>query len=204
MGLFSTLASSAFQKSDDGKSLYYFGGPFSKPYIIETPEQETVLKKKLTNIYRVHLPLLYAIIFFSSVFLWKNPRICSLLIIIGGFLLIVSMKLWNSKITRNMKKLDSRIPLRQFYKSMSEKLSLAALLLGFIGSLGFVAIGIWILFYFGTEKKISFGFGTETHISLGVPILAIIFFGLCAVAIGYQLILKLKDNTQNDKDITIK
>ena len=181
MGYFSYLASSQFQKTEDGKSLFYLGlrGPFSKPYIIETPEQEAVLKKRVTNFYRIFFTVLLIVIVFGMNFLYTDIKRFFLFIILGTALWYVLLKLWVSKEIRNMKKSDSKISLHQFYKSMSAKHSFVALLLGFIGSLGFVALGFLCL-------------RLKTNIPSVIFVFSIVFFGICALAWGYALLLKRK------------
>ena len=52
---------------------------------------------------------------------------------------------------------------------------LSVLVVGFLGSIGFVCVGLWLIY-------------GQINPFVGWP--AVIFFGLCAVASGYMLVLK--------------
>ena len=69
-----------------------------------------------------------------------------------------------------------RLRPRLFYGETAKKHSKIGLAFGFAGSLLFVASGIWML---GEGANYALGF------------LCVAFFGLCAVAWGYALYLKL-------------
>jgi hypothetical protein len=65
---------------------------------------------------------------------------------------------------------------RLFYGQTSQRHSKTGLVFGFVGSVLFVAAGIWILC---------------VGMNYAVGILCVSFFGLCAVAWGYALYLKM-------------
>jgi hypothetical protein len=80
-------------------------------------------------------------------------------------------------------RLEHRLPLRRFYQSMADRHSAGVLVLGFIASILFVLCGYWML-----SRPIPSGFGAPHFIGW----LCISFFGLCALAWGYALSLKIR------------
>ena len=182
MGYFSSLASGHFQKTEDGKPLFYLGccGPFSKPYIIETPEQETVLKKKVANFHKIFFTLFLFVIIFGMDFFYTDGKRFVLFLVLVTFFGHALMKLRVAKEIKSMKKTDSRISLHQFHKSESAKHSFVALLMRFIVSLGVVAIGF-------------LGLRLQTYMPFILFVFAIILFGMASLGWGYALLLKLKE-----------
>jgi len=179
MGYFSYLASSQFQKTEDGKSLFYIGlcGPFSRPYLIETPEEETALKIKVTTFYKCFflLFIIPCIIYLNSLET-LDAKIFFRSIFVGCIFWYLLLKIWVSKEIKNMKKSESKISLHQFYKSIAEKHSFLNLILGLIGSLGFIALFIFI----------------KTDIPHTVFVFSISISGIFALLWGYILFLKQK------------
>ena len=80
-------------------------------------------------------------------------------------------------------RLECALSLREFYQGSADKHSVEALAVGFIGSLIAVAQGYWLL---GSSIP------SEFEVAPIVGWLCIAFFGLCALAWGYSLFLKLR------------
>lgn len=78
-----------------------------------------------------------------------------------------------------LRRAENRLRFRSFYSQMAQRHSTSGLALGFAGSLLFVAAGVWML---------------SVGANFAVAISSVVFFGLCAVAWGYSLYLKLKSD----------
>ncbi len=185
MGYFSYIASSYFLKTADGKSLFLGArGPFSKPYLIETPEKEAALKKKIINFHRIFLPLTFIIMIVGMNFL-LDLKDLFLLAAVLTLLWWLLERLWVSQEIKNMKKYESKISLHQFYKDRAAKSSLAALWLGFICSCVLLFVALAFLWP-------RLNTNLPTTIYMGGVLLPIIFLASIVLALGYMLLLKLK------------
>jgi hypothetical protein len=84
-----------------------------------------------------------------------------------------------------LKRAPARLTWRSIYRQMASRHTAIGLTMGFLGSLLFVAAGIFML-------------GISSNYS--VALCCIVFFGLCAVAWGYALYLKfgLQESSSDD------
>ena len=186
MRYFSYIAEQSFQTDDQGRRLFYLNGPRSRPYVVPDAETETFLLRRQTILLRCTLG---AIIFGLPLLFLLRPKVLFQPSVFIGFLClsVAICCLVNWLVLRErlntLTRLDHAQPLRKFYQSVADKHSVEALGLGFIGSLIFVAQGYWLL---------SSSILSKFEAAPIVGCLCIAFFGLCALAWGYSLFLKLR------------
>ena len=185
MGYFSYIAEQAFKTDQEGRLLFYRGGPWSRPYIIPDLATERMLHQRQTVLMRWTLGSMIfgqAIIFAVwPKFIFQLPVFISYVVAVS-LLVAIAGRLAHRRTLIGLQRAERRLSLRQFYISMASRHSVGALALGFLGSLAFVAIGYGII-----TRKVSIGLTSFPAIAWA----CIIFFGLCAIAWAYALILKL-------------
>jgi hypothetical protein len=179
MRYFTYLAEASFKTSEKGERLFYRSGPWSRPYIVPDLATEQRLYRKQVWILRILLggliigqPFLFAI----------HPEVTHEPIWFFSYLLIILFIFWIigkfvfASDLRSLHRMDVRLPFQSFYAQNAERHSKSGLVFGLLGSLLFVALGIFFLFT-GTNRMIG--------------IVTIGFFGICAVAWGYALFVKI-------------
>jgi hypothetical protein len=178
MRYFTYIAEQSFKTSPTGERLFYRGGPWSRPFIIPDADTEQRLYKKQVWILRVLLGGLLLIQPFLFVFVPELLRQPYWFLV---YLVIVTALFWGvgrivfGRDLKSLQRAPVRLRPRSFYGQMAKRHSRTRLCLGFIGSLLFVAAGVWML---------------NVGVNLMIAILSISFFGFCAVAWGYALYLK--------------
>jgi hypothetical protein len=189
MRYFTYIAEQSFKTSATGERLFYRGGPWSRPFVIPNVDTERRLYKKQTWMLRILLgglivgqPFLFAI----------RPEILHQPYWFLVYIVVVTLVFWGvgwivfASDLRGLQRAPVRLRPRSFYAQMAQRHSRAGLILGFMGSLLFVAGGLWML---------------NVGANLVVAILCVSFFGLCAVAWGYALYLKSQiGNLPNESD----
>lgn len=189
MGYFKYIADQAFKEGEHGSTLFYLGGPWSRPLVIESEEHLNSTYSKHLWMQRVFLSLLIL----GQPFLFLAiPGITSKLLGFLGYLLIVIAVQWliqrivfRSELTQ-LKRRSQRLPLKKFYAQMAERHSTGALILGLIVCILFVVCGIWM----------------ALDTSVGNPAIGLIcsiFFGACGMAWGYALKLKVSTLTDSEQ-----
>lgn len=179
MRYFAYRADQAFKTDAQGNNLFLFQGPFSRPYIIPSIEEKQRLHKKLTWFYRVFLTSLWvgiAIFIFGGCFL-QTAVFLSVLVGASALTCVVPWLVFRHDL-KALKRSDAPFGLRNFYVGMARQHSQTRLILVFILSLLLLA-----------------GEGGLLMLREGSPwvaITGILFFGLCAVASGYTVALKMK------------
>lgn len=189
MGYFSYIAEQAFKTDQEGRRLFYRGGPWSRPYIIPDLATERMLHQRQTALMGWTLGSMFSGQAIISV-LW--PEIIFQLPFIISYIVAVSLlyaiagRLVHRRTLIGLQRAERRLSLRQFYISGAisdaSRHSVGALVLKFLGSLAFVAIGNWII-----TRKGSIDLTAPPAIGWFL----IIGFGLCAIYWAYALILKL-------------
>ena len=176
MRYFTYIAEQSFKSDDEGRKLFYIGGPFSRPYVVPDSSTETRLYLKMTWYLRICLP----IIILSQSFLWPvyymRPWVFVVFLASAIVLPWILLRLIFRSDLRSLERRPTRISLRRFYTSVAERHSKLDLAMGLFGSIGFVAFGILISFVGGWMRVCG--------------LLAVIFFGPCSVGWGYALYLK--------------
>ena len=188
MGYFSHLAEAAFLTLPDGQHLFCHGGFLSRPYIIPDTATEERLYTKTLWLVRLGvggsilaLPFLYG--FVPEIF--KKPIwFLAFLAIVCVFFESVKHLLYRGDLA-NLNQIESRLPFRIYYTAMAQKQSVVALVLGFIGSLLFVTAGLWLC---------------AAGQNIFVALICVVFFGICALAWGYLLYLKIVGNALQKGD----
>lgn len=177
MRYFAYMADQSFKTAPGGERLFYFGGPWSRPYIIPDSATEHRLYRKVLWSLRIMLGgLIVAVPFFSRASLFENS------LYFFAYLAIVTAVFWlGRKLVlmadlRRLERAPAQLSLRSFYAQMAEKHSVLALSLGVGGCLLFVAIGVLGLLFGDMAKPAA--------------IFSIGFFALCTGAWGYALFLK--------------
>jgi hypothetical protein len=185
MRYFSYIAEQSFKTTEDGKRLFYRGGPWSKPYVIPDAETEAALLRRQTIFLRCSLG---PIIFGQPIVFGIWPKLMYQPAIFLGYLSVtmalVGFANWltHRHSISGLQRLEHRLPLRSFYQGMADKHSAGALTLGFVGSLLFVCVGYMILARQLSSAKFIGWF-------------CICFFALCALAWGYAIMLKRSSKT---------
>jgi hypothetical protein len=179
MRYFAYIAEQSFRTGPNGERLFYTSGPWSRPYII--PDAETEQKLFRRQLWSMRI-LLGALILGAVISVIAFPDLPGnswqfFGVLVGAvaiFWLANQAALW--PVLKGLERAPAQLSLGSFYRQMSEKHSTLALSLGFGGCLVFVAASAWAL---------SVG-----QMSAPVAIFSMAFFGLCALAWGYALLLK--------------
>ena len=182
MGYFTYIADQAFKNGENGETLFFHCGPWTKPIVLETEElKERVYSKHLWT-QRIFLSLL---IFGQPLLLLLIPDVTAKALCFICYLFIVilaqfiMMRIVFRDELRDCKRLDQRVTLRKFYRQMADRHSSGGLSLGLLGSLFFVACGMIMILYSPGDQKI-------------IGMICVGFFGFCSAAWGYALSLKRK------------
>lgn len=187
MRCFSYIAEQSFQTDQQGRRLFYLHGPWSLPYIIPDAETEAFLLRRQAIVLRWSFG---AILFGLLLLFALRPKILFQPSGFIGFfclaLAVICLVNWSLLRHRlnTLTRLEGAQSFRGFYKGSADKHSVGALALGLIGSLIFVAQGYWLL---GSSIPSRF------EVAPIVGWLCITFFGLCALAWGYCLLVKLRN-----------
>jgi hypothetical protein len=181
MRYFTYIAEQSFKTAKNGDRLYYQWGPWARPYILPDAETERRIFWKLVWHLRITLgavilavPL--ALIAFPALLL-TPLNLFGLFMAITGIQVLASIILFAPDL-RKLDRVSTRLPVKDFYREMARKHGLLALAAGLVLSLAFVAFGVWLL--------------TQPQFML-IGLINAIFFGLCAAAWGYVMLLKLKN-----------
>jgi len=180
MRYFTYIAEQAFRTSANGERLFCPGGPWSRPFIIPDADTERRLCKKQTWMLRL---LLGGLILGQPFLFILIPEIARqpywFLVYFVVVMLAFRVVGWIvfAPDLRGLQRAPAPLSPRAFYAQTARRHSRGGLVLGFMGSLAFVAAGAWML---------------SVGANQAVAILCIGFFGLCAAAWGYALYLKLR------------
>ncbi len=185
MRYFAYIAEQAFKTAPDGTRLFYRSGPWARPYIVPDAATERQLFIKQLSMMRL---LLGAMILGQPFLFLLVPNVTKKPLWFLGDLAIALTVSWivgrlvfRSDLSR-LSRSAARLPLRAFYTNMAAKHSYTKLVLGFSGSLLFVAGGSWAL---------------EDGENVVISLLIILAFGVAAVAWLYALIMKRNVPTTN-------
>ena len=184
---FSYIAEQSFKTSPSGERLfYYFGGVWSRPYIIPNEETEKRLFKKQLWVLRLSLG---ALILGQPFLLMAVPNIIAVPLWYILYLVSVGLLSWlaNWLAFRSelplLKRADQRLSPFSYFRDTAKRHSQLGLFLGLLVCIGFVVGGLWMI---GTERYTFAGW------------ISLIFFGLCAIAWGYSFYLKLTMPTNEE------
>jgi hypothetical protein len=187
MRYFTYIAEQAFRTSATGERLFYRSSPWSRPYVIPDAATEQKLYWKYVWMLRIFLgalilvgqPILFTVLSILRPQFFDTPGLPYWFLAY----FVVAMAVWwllgRIIFGRDLKRLERspvRLPLRSFYGQMAHRHSTGKLVLGLLASLAFVAAGIWMYSSSGNTF---------------IAVLSVAFFGICTIAWGYCLYLKL-------------
>ena len=180
MRYFTYMAEQSFSTSPAGERLFHLGGPFSRPYIIPDAATENKLYWKQVWLLRCFLgglilgqPFILPLFSHSWYFLVYLFGVTFVFWFVSRILFARDLK--------DLQRLPARLPLRSFYAATAQRDSWAMLGLGFLLCLIFVFIGV-VLLLSGVDRTVG--------------IVSTAFFGMCAIAWGYCLKLKITTKSQ--------
>jgi len=176
MRYFTSIAEESFRTDDEGRKLFYIGGPLSQPYLTPDSATEKRLFRKMTWYHRVFLSALILGAPFLYFRISERPWLFFVFLASVIVLESVILRLLFRSDLRTMPRSASRLPLRTFYGSMAGRHSKGSLVFGFIASLVFALVG--------TVISLAGGW------MLAIGSTVVMFSGLCAVVYGYALRLK--------------
>jgi len=179
VGYFKYIAKSSFVTTPTGERMFYRGWPFSRPYVVPDSATEGRLYAKQLWMARLLLgtqilgwPLLFSFV----------PNVTKRPLAFFGYLGAVMVAVWQvdylvfHRELRGLQRARERMSLRILYADMAARRSTGLLILGLLGSLLFVASGVWILVAERSSPIIAW-------VCIG-------FFALLALSLGYTLRLK--------------
>lgn len=167
MGYFDGLADASFKKDTHGNNLFYPWGAMGSGYIIDSEEKKNQIRNFLKKMYMIIL----SVIFLLQIVIgyWIN--------IIFLVFYIVWYYFYVAKITQGLQKTDIKLKASEAYSNSARSHNLATLIVFELISIGFVAVGFWIL---RAEGGALIGYSS------------IIFFGICAIVMSYMIITKVR------------
>jgi hypothetical protein len=169
MGYFDGLTDASFKKDSQGRDLFFPWGVLGSGYILQTAEQKEKFRKFFKKMYLV---VFATIIVVQSVFTaWYNVALLPVFYLWFHF----SIK----KMTKGLERSTEKLKTSEAYKNSAKSHSLTTLILLEIAALIFVAGGAFII---NKGEKPIIGY------------FSIVFFGFCAIAIGYMIFSKLRKN----------
>jgi hypothetical protein len=166
VGYFEALTSSSFKTTPDGRRLFFPWGPLGRGYVIASEQDYERLRQQIKTFLVVGL---VAIIGFSVLQIYVAASIVTAFLM--GFYL-----LWMRSLLSRLQRSDERLSLQESMTTQARLHSGAVLWLLEIASLVFVGGGVLILI--------------ATPADWLIALAAIVFFGLCAVAVGRMLVLR--------------
>ena len=179
MRYFAYIAEQSFKTGPGGERLFYTNGSWSRPYIIPDAQTEQRLFRKQLWSLRI---MLGGLILAMPVLFLVFPQLVGDARYFFGFFVAFTALYWlafrmilRSELKR-LERAPAKMSLNAFYRQMADKHSTFALSLGLGTCLLFIATGAWALAAGGMPKLIA--------------AFTVAFFGLCALAWGYALVLK--------------
>ena len=175
MRYFTYIADKSFKTAPNGERVFYQGGPWTRPYVIPNAATEQRLYWK--QVWTLRIMLGGIIIGMPAVILLApsalNNSIHSLIFIAAAAALSWTVtRLVFARDLRTLRRSEARLPLKSFYGDIA---GTRGTILGVAACLMFVALGAWMV---------------ASGQSVVIGAFNIIFFGLCAVAWTYALVLK--------------
>lgn len=167
MGYFDGLADAVFKKDLAGNTLFYPFGVMGSGYVLESDDQRALIRTFYKKMYMVMLPTI--VVVQVAIGWWLNVALLPVFYVWYYF--------YAKKITKRLTKSAEKLKVSEAYKNSAKSHNLTQLIFLELISIGFVAIGFWILLT-----------GRNQFIALS----SIGFFGLCGVAIGYMIFAKIR------------
>ncbi len=170
MGYFDGLADAAFKKDASGNNLFYPWGVWGAGFIIDSEDKKNQIRGFYKKMYMVMLPAIIIIHIVMGV--WLKLVLLPVFCIWYYFIA--------KKITKDLQKTKKKKKLKvsESCKNSAKSHNLPTLIFLELISIGFVAIGVWML-QSGEDSLIAYA--------------SILFFGLGSVALGYMVVAKIKN-----------
>lgn len=179
---FSYITEQSFKTLPNGERVFYFGLPWSKPYVLPDKDIEQRIYKKLLWINRLGLGTMIL----GQPFLFINiPDIIEKPVWWFAYLFGISFLFWVvswgilRKDLLQIQRTTTSGTFSSFYYDMAKRHSEGGLVLGLLVSLAFVIVGIWLLFgeinfYIGLANIVLFtavatGWGYALNIKSTIP-----------------------------------
>ncbi len=175
MRYFTYMADKSFKTAPNGERVFYQGGPWSRPYVIPDAATEQRLYWKQVWLLRI---MLGGIIFGMPAVILLAPSVLNNSIHSLIFIAAAAALSWTvSRLVfvrdlRALRRAEARLPLRSFFGDIA---GTRGTILGIGACLMFVALGAWMV---------------ASGQSAVIGAFNVIFFGLCAAAWTYSLLLK--------------
>lgn len=168
MGYFDGLTDSVFKKNALGDTLFYPRGILGSGFIIDSEDK----KNQIRGFYKKSLMVMLTTCIFIQIAVgfWLN------------LVFLTVFEVWYyfmaKKITKDLSKTEEKMKFFESSANSAKSHKLPILILLELSSLGFVAAGIWLL---------------QVGKSSAIALASIVFFGLCAIDIGYMILIKIKN-----------
>ena len=166
MGYFDGLTSGSFKTARDGRKLFFPWGYLGRGYVLASEQDAERLRGKLKAYYVV---MLVAIVATSG----SHAFILSAVI---AALAIVFYAIWARRQVAGLQPADEAMSFREASASQARAYGARRLWFLEVCSLLFVAGGIFMYLTDPTKRPLA--------------LLSLIFFGCCAVAIGYMIVIR--------------
>jgi hypothetical protein len=166
MGYFDGLTDGVFKTDREGKLLFYPWGILGKGYVLPNDSKKQQVRKFLSLWYKVSLPVIIGV-GVGIGWIFTVP-------------LLVLVFLWyyftTARLLRELSTTSTRLTLRESYTNSAKSHTTASLAFMLAVSILFVLAGLLVLLVKKEEWVIALA--------------SILFFGLCAIGIGYMIKLK--------------
>ncbi len=178
VGYFSFLADASFSTDDDGRRIFWGWSPVPCAYVVPDPETEARLRTKLT---RMNGSTLGTIVLVQP---FLMPLFISSVWVFFGYMAALIALAWAATALlfapeyRTLETSPQRRGFRRHAAKTAERLTLLQLWFGLAGSLAFVAAGL--------------GLSLAGEAPQFVGVVAVAFFGFCAVMYVYMLAHKYR------------
>lgn len=186
MGYFTYIADQAFRVGAGGETLFYLGGPWSRPLVINEEQGPSTYAKHLW-MQRVF----FTVLILGQPFLFMViPNVTGKLlgfIAYGGSIMLLNWVLQRIVFRQELtecSRLPRRLSLRDFYGQMADKHTQGSLISGVVVCLIFTLCGIGIAI-------------APTEMASGIGVVCGIFFGACGIGWWYALRLKRQNLKAN-------
>ena len=167
MGYFDGLTDAVFKKDSAGNNVFYPWGIFGSGFIIHSEDQKNQIRNFYKTMYRMMLPAI--VIIHVLVGVWLN------LVLLPIYIAWYHLRM--RKITKDLPKTLEKLKISEAYKNSAKSHNLPTLIFLGLISIGFVAIGAFLL------KS-----GENALIACAM----IGLFGLCSVVMGCMIKTKIQ------------
>ena len=192
MGFFASIADQAFKKDERGNTLFFLGGPFSRPIVIKDEDRRRRTYTKHLWMLRV----LFGMLILSLPILFQTvPAITETAEgLITAIILLVIIQWMVQRIVfrfelRQLGRRADPLPLRMFYQQTADQHTSNGLLLGTLACFLLLAVGIVMIFHHSMVETIK-----------GIVFATV--FGTYGLAWTYAL--KLKIDSQGNRSSSIE